>query len=99
VREKHAALYHVVQAGESFQTAAPIVVLIIRNAQRRAPGHPRVLYLDIDGHRLVDGSFDPAWPRFPLVRERRAVILGGEVWPKSGITALPSVSLKIARIR
>jgi hypothetical protein len=48
-----------VHADESFETAAQMIVSIMRSAQRRAPGHPRVLYLDIDRHRLADGNFDP----------------------------------------
>lgn len=59
MQERRVALYHVVYANESFETAAQTIVSIIRNAQRLTPGQPRVLYLDIEGHRLADGAFDP----------------------------------------
>ena len=52
-----------------------IVSIILSAAPRTAPGHPRVLYLDIDGHRLADGNFDPGCSSYrsslllPYVRE------------------------------
>lgn len=52
------AVYHRVMRREGFEVTAKILVEMTRNTQIDHPGEPRVLYLDIDGHRNADGAFD-----------------------------------------
>ena len=56
--EKKVAIYHVVYADEDFDSAAKALFELTRKAIEEVPSKPRVLYLDIDGHRLKDGAFD-----------------------------------------
>lgn len=56
--EKAIAIYHRVLPRENFQKAANDLLALVHDAQARAPGKPRVLYLDIDGHRNQEGGFD-----------------------------------------
>lgn len=44
-------LYHVMRADEKFEKTAEMLFAIIREAVRTHPGRPRVLFLDIEGHR------------------------------------------------
>lgn len=53
-----ALLYHCVFAEEQFESSAEMIVTLIHRAQQAEPGRPRVLYLDIDGHRNALGGFD-----------------------------------------
>ena len=52
------AIYHVVYANEDFEKSAAILFELIADAQKRWPGKPRHLYLDIEGHRNPAGGFD-----------------------------------------
>lgn len=52
------SVYHVVGPDDTFEQASLEVMGMIRDAQQRFPAWPRVLYLDILGHRLKDGRFD-----------------------------------------
>lgn len=52
------ALYHVVKADETFDDAAEALLEILRLAGREQPGVPRLLFLDIEGHRNEQGGFD-----------------------------------------
>lgn len=52
------AIYHVVYSTEDFNDAAKTLMELTRNAQKNAPNKRRILYLDIDGHRLENGAFD-----------------------------------------
>jgi hypothetical protein len=52
------ALYHVVLPHEAFEDAARALVQLIRRAQEMNPGQRRMLFLDIEGHRQADGTFD-----------------------------------------
>ena len=52
------ALYHVVYKHEGFEESAQNLFKLVQNAQRRSPGKKRILYLDIEGHRVEDGDFD-----------------------------------------
>ena len=56
--EKGIALYHVVYEHEGFDHAANALFEIVRMAQDQHPGQPRLLFLDIDGHRNEAGVFD-----------------------------------------
>ena len=58
------ALYHVVVPEETFEQAAQAVFGLLRDAQARFPGWPRVFYLDIAGHRGDAGGFDPDFYEF-----------------------------------
>jgi hypothetical protein len=49
---------HVVSAHEDFDHAAHSLLRLLRDTQRRHPGCPRALYLEIDGHRNAAGKFD-----------------------------------------
>lgn len=49
---------HVVSAHEDFDHAAHTLFRLLRDTQRRHPGCPRALYLEIDGHRNAAGEFD-----------------------------------------
>lgn len=56
--EKAAAIYHEMLATESFDTTAEVLFMLVREAITKFPNKRRILYLDIDGHREDDGSFD-----------------------------------------
>ena len=45
------ALYHRVMRWENFEKAAKDLVSLVYAAEKKEPGKPRTLYLDIDGHR------------------------------------------------
>jgi hypothetical protein len=55
---KAIALYHAVYAHEGFEDAARAILEITRKAAQEYPGQPRLLYVDIDGHRNAKGGFD-----------------------------------------
>lgn len=52
------AIYHVVYAHETFEQTAETLLNLVRKAQETDPGAPRMLYLDIEGHRNDVGGFD-----------------------------------------
>ena len=52
------ALYHRVMRQENFEKAAKDLVSLVYAAEKKEPGKPRTLYLDIDGHRNAQGRFD-----------------------------------------
>ena len=52
------ALYHVIYKYEGFEESAQHLFKLVQNAQRRCPDKRRILYLDIEGHRVEDGGFD-----------------------------------------
>lgn len=43
---------------ENFEKAAKDLVSLVYAAEKKEPGKPRTLYLDIDGHRNAQGRFD-----------------------------------------
>ena len=55
------ALYHVVAPEDDFETAAQALFDLVRDAQARFPDWPRVLYLDIEGHRDGRHGFEDAF--------------------------------------
>lgn len=56
--EPQVVIYHVVYEDEDFNDAAKTLIKLTSDAQKRNPNQKRVLYLDIDGHRIEDGTFD-----------------------------------------
>lgn len=58
LRNKKVAIYHVVLENEDFVLAAKMLYKLVYMAQQQNPNQPRVLYLDIDGHRNKQGGFD-----------------------------------------
>jgi hypothetical protein len=53
------ALRHTMAGSDGFEDTAYALHELIRDAQREYPGAPRVLTLEIEGHRMADGRFDP----------------------------------------
>jgi len=58
MEEKLIALYHRVMKRENFETAAKDLFDLLISTQKKFPNKPRVLYVDIDGHRNAEGGFD-----------------------------------------
>lgn len=58
------ALYHVVEAEDTFEDAAGAVFGLLREAQTRFPGWPRLFYLDVHGHRGEAAGFDADFYEF-----------------------------------
>jgi len=58
------ALYHIVGAEDSFETAAQAVFGLLRDAQARFPNWPRILYLDVEGHAGTAAGFDADFYEF-----------------------------------
>lgn len=52
-------IHHRIMRRENFEVAAQDIIRLLRNVQKRNPGKPRVLYVEIDGHRNKAGGFDP----------------------------------------
>jgi hypothetical protein len=53
------AVYHAVGEADTFEQAAQEIFAMLKDAQARFPGWPRVLYLDIHGHVDRHGRFEP----------------------------------------
>ncbi len=58
------SIYHVVQAEDGFAQAAQDIFGAVQDAQERFPDWPRVLYLDILGHRHERHGFDDDFIEF-----------------------------------
>ncbi len=52
------SLYHIVAAADGFPKAAQEVFALVLEAQQQFPDWPRVLYLDIQGHKGPHHGFD-----------------------------------------
>lgn len=52
------SLYHIVEQGDDFETAAQDIFALLTEAQDEFPDWPRVLYLDIEGHARDDGRLE-----------------------------------------
>jgi hypothetical protein len=86
------ALYHVVEARDSFEDAAGAVFGLLREAQARFPGWPRVFYLDVRGHAGDAAGFDADFYEFqqeflfgvvaPFVTALEAPLVGALVNPE-----------------
>jgi len=57
-QEKMEYLYEREKQRENFEKAAKDLVSLVYAAEKKEPGKPRTLYLDIDGHRNAQGRFD-----------------------------------------
>ncbi|WP_229340905.1 HNH endonuclease [Streptomyces flavotricini] len=55
---KPIAIYHDMAVYEDFERAAQRIFLMVRSARLRFPGTPRILYLDVQGHRNAAGGYD-----------------------------------------
>lgn len=55
---KSTVLYHIVYEHETFEQAARALVDLVAFSERESSGAPRVLFLDIEGHRNPEGGFD-----------------------------------------
>lgn len=51
-------LYHRILRRETFEQAAMDLFNLLKSAQIKLPGTPRILYVDIDGHRNKNGGYD-----------------------------------------
>lgn len=51
-------LYHLVFEDEGFSESASHIHQLLKSSQDNHPNQPRLLFLDIDGHRNKEGSFD-----------------------------------------
>ncbi len=51
-------LYHRIISTEKFEETAQILINLINKAQQQNPDQPRILYLDITGHRNKLGGYD-----------------------------------------
>ena len=49
------SLYHIIEEGDDFETAAQDIFSLLTEAQEKFPDWPRVFYLDIEGHVRDDG--------------------------------------------
>lgn len=58
------AIYHIVQAADDFYAAARAVFGVVKEAQDRFPGWPRMLYLDIVGHTDPRHGFEDDFVEF-----------------------------------
>ena len=58
------AVYHVVGAADTFEEAAQAVFGMLSEAQTKYPDWPRVVYLDVEGHRGDAAGFDPDFYEF-----------------------------------
>ena len=81
------SLYHVVEPEDTFDEAARDVFVLIKEAQDRFPEWPRVLYLDIRGHRGNAKGFEPDFFEF------QQEFLIGALGPFLTALALPVVSV------
>ena len=52
------SLYHIVEEGDDFETAAQDIFSLLQEAQAKFPDWPRVFYLDIAGHARDDGRLE-----------------------------------------
>ena len=58
------SVYHVVSESDSFQKAVSDTFGLIKEAEARFPGWPRMLYLDIIGHQGGQSGFDEDFVEF-----------------------------------
>ena len=87
------ALYHVVLPEDSFEDAAQAVFQLLREAEARFPGWPRVFYLDVAGHEGEAAGFDADFYEFqqdfwfsavaPFVAAFETPLTGGLVNPET----------------
>ncbi len=93
------SIYHVVREDDTFERAAEAVFGLIRDAQYTYPDWPRVLYLEIEGHRKGETGFDDDFIEFqqellfstmaPFLTAFETPLTGGLVNPKPQRNDLP----------
>lgn len=86
------SVYHVVLPEDTFEDAAQAVFALLRDAEARFPGWPRVFYLDVAGHEGHAAGFDPDFYEFqqdflfstiaPFVQALETPLTGGLVNPQ-----------------
>ena len=93
------ALYQVVAPEATFEAAATDAVDLLREAERRFPGWPRVYYLDVAGHRGDAAGFDADFYEFqqefffsvvaPFISAAELPMTGGIVNPEAQRNDVP----------
>ncbi len=58
------SVYMIVAQEMSFTEAAQEAFRMVKNAQTRFPDWPRCFYLDIEGHKMADLSYEEEWIEF-----------------------------------
>ncbi len=58
------SVYMIVAQEMSFVEAAQEAFRMVKNAQTRFPDWPRCFYLDIEGHKMADLSYENEWIEF-----------------------------------
>ncbi len=99
------SIYYIVEPDTTFERAAREVFALIKEAQERYPDWPRVLYLDVHGHRGSFAGFDADFFEFqqefllgaigPFLTAIDMPLTGGLVNPESQRNDLPD-RLRIA---
>jgi len=56
--DKAMLFYHLVKKHEGWETSAGMIIDMINSSGQKFPGKPRILVLDIEGHRNSEGGFD-----------------------------------------
>ena len=56
--DRAVAIYHVIYEHEGFDVAAQALFRLVQQAQTTCPGKKRKVFLDINGHRDIQGGFD-----------------------------------------
>jgi len=93
------SVYHVVQPKETFEQAANGVMELLKEAEQRYPGWPRIFYLDILGHADEQGRLDEDFVEFqqeflfsvigPFVTAMVTPLVGGVLNPEPQRNDLP----------
>ena len=93
------SLYHMVEPEDSFEDAAGAVFGLIKTAQEQYPDWPRILYVDILGHKGERSGFDEDFFEFQqefwfstvahFVTAFETPLLGGLVNPNPQQNDLP----------
>ncbi len=58
------SIYMIVTREMSFPEAAQAAFQIVKDAQDQFPDWPRSFYLDIEGHKMADLSYEDKWVEF-----------------------------------
>jgi hypothetical protein len=56
--KRSVAIYHEMRADDDFLNAAQALYQTVQLACTKYPGRPRILFLDIQGHRNDEGGYD-----------------------------------------
>lgn len=52
------SIYYIVESDDDFEDAALALFSLIKSSQHQYPDWPRVVYLDVNGHKGEKGGFD-----------------------------------------